>query len=548
MVGMKRAAEPGRLAAGIGVFSLFLAVLPFLRGALYVTQHEGDTLHLADLVERMAEWGQLPHYDFMTPIGIGALWPIAIFAKAGMGLGHAFFAAQALVAALLFLPVLRAAQSRLPGALAWAYAAYAMGLCLALVYGEATAATSVSMHYNRWAWALAYIAVPLAMFEPIGPRRAALDGALIGLALAGMALVKVTYFIAFAPAITVALLARRDFRTLGVALVAGLAVAGAMTLLLGADFWRAYLHDLATVAASDSRAAPGESFSGILAAPRFVAGTFLLLAAVIFARQAGAMVEGLVLLFLVPAFLYVTYQNYGNDPQWLMMLALFALALRPEGGVTNGLGWRLREAFLVVGVGAAAIGAGPAINLVWSPLRHAFADAEGTVPLFSMRPKDADVLVQAPRVYKVTMTVPGDAPGSAYAAYATLGEDKEPQKPVMLNGEALPDCELVTGYDAWFETAAKDLEAAGYAQSGVLIADLFTALWLYGPFKPVEGAAPWYYSGAPGIEAADHVLVPLCPTGRTRRAEIVEAIDTAGYRLVEERRTPTYILLKPEKK
>ena len=49
MVGMKRAAEPGRLAAGIGLFSLILAVLPFLRGALYVTQHEGDTLHLADL-------------------------------------------------------------------------------------------------------------------------------------------------------------------------------------------------------------------------------------------------------------------------------------------------------------------------------------------------------------------------------------------------------------------------------------------------------------------------------------------------------------------
>jgi len=204
---------------------------------------------------------------------------------------------------------------------------------------------------------------------------------------------------------------------------------------------------------------------------------------------------------------------------------------------------------LIVGVGTLALGSASALNLVWSPLRHAFADREGTVPLLSMRPKDDDLLVKAPRVYKVTMMVMGDGPDSPYAAYATKGqvEGDEAPEPALLNGEVLPECEMSTGYDAWFETAAKDLESAGYGGSGVLIADLFTALWLYGDFKPVEGAAPWYYAGAPGIEAADHVLVPLCPTGMGRRADIVKAIGEAGWKLVEERRTDTYILLRPER-
>ena len=547
MTGKKRTTGLGLLALAMAAFAALLAAAPFWAGGLYVTQHEGDTLHLADLVLRMAEAGQLPHLDFMTPIGIGALWPIAVFSQAGLGLGHAFFAAQALVAAVLFGPILRAAQSRFAGGWAWLFAAYVLGLVLALVHGEATPASSVSMHYNRWAWALAYVALPLAMIEPLNGRRPALDGALIGLMMAGMALVKVTYLAAFAPAVVVALLVRRDFAALGVAVLAGLAVAGAVTLALGSEFWLAYLHDLLTVAGSKTRAAPGDTFSGILAAPQYVTGTLPLLAVVIFLRQSERMAEGLVLLLLTPAFAYVTYQNYGNDPQWLMLLALIAFTLRPEGNLANGLGWRLREALMLAGAGAMALAAGPAVNLVWSPLRHAFTETERTVPFLSMRPKDADLLVQAPRVYKVTETVLGDGPGAPYAAFAAKGAAEKPEEPTVLNGETLPDCEMATGYNAAFETMAQSLSLAGDGGSAVLMADLFTALWLYGPFEPVKGAAPWYYGGAPGIAAADHVLVPLCPTSKSRRSEIVTAIGAAGWRLVEEYRTPTFILLRPEK-
>ena len=546
MAGRKQAAHGLALAGGMAVFAAVLALAPVLAGGLYITQHEGDTLHLADLVLRMAEAGQVPHLDFMTPIGIGALWPIAVFAKAGLGLGHAFMAAQALVAGLLALPLWRTAVSRFPGFLAWLFAAYVIGLCLAMVHGEAMAATSVSMHYNRWGWALAYVAVPLAMLEPLGRRRPVLDGGLIGLMMAGMALVKVTYFVAFAPAVVVALLVRRDMLALLVAVLTGLAVAGAATLALGGDFWTAYVQDLLSVANSATRSAPGESFAAILAAPEFVAGTLLLLATVIFLRQAGAMAEGLVLLLLTPAFVYVTYQNYGNDPQWLMMLALLALALRPEGTVANALGWRLREALALTAAAVLALSAGPAINLVWSPLRHAFTETGGMVPYLSRRAQDDDVFVRAPRVYKVNQTVAADGPGQPFAAFADKGAGTAPAKQTLLNGETLPDCEMVTGYNAFFESTADALVRAGH-DGPVLVADLFTALWLYGPFPPVHGAAPWYYGGAPGIAAAEHVVVPLCPASRTRRDEILTAIGVEGWRLEEELRTPTFILLRPER-
>ena len=542
MAGKERAVRPAILAGGVFLVGVVLAIVPFLRGALVIGKHEGDTLHLADIVLRMADFGQIPHLDFMTPIGIGAVWPIAVFAQLGLGFGHAFFAAQALVAALLFLPAIRVASSRMPGALAWVLALYVVVLCLALVHGEANAASSVSMHYNRWAWAMAYVAVPLAMFEPLGRRRPVLDGAIIGLMLAGMAVVKVTYFAAFVPVIVIALVARRDFRALGVAFVTGLAVAGVLTLLLGVNFWLAYLHDLATVAASERRSAPGENLGGVMALPAYLAGTLTLLATVILLRQAGRMTEGMVLLFLVPSFVYVTYQNYGNDPQWLIMLGLIALKLRPEGGATNGFGWRLGTALTITGVMALTLAAASVTNLMWSPFRMAFSKLEAPAPLLSMRPGDGDLLAEEARLYRVSMTISGNRPDMPYADYT---ERADLEDPATLNGEVLADCEISTGMNAWFETAARDLQGAGYGGASILVADLFSALWLYGDFRPVRGAAPWYYGGVPGLGAADHVLVPLCSTGLEARNDMLEALGASGFTLIEERRTESYILLRP---
>ena len=64
------------------------------------------------IVFRMAD-GQIPHLDFMTPIGALAFWPIAMLVKSGLGIGMAVIWSQ-VIAALIFLPMLVwVARSRL---------------------------------------------------------------------------------------------------------------------------------------------------------------------------------------------------------------------------------------------------------------------------------------------------------------------------------------------------------------------------------------------------------------------------------------------------
>ena len=544
MSGMSGAGpEPKRLIAGMMIWVGILAILPLMGGGFIVEKHEGDTLHLADLVLRMAEQGQMPHTDFMTPLGILSIWPIALMVKAGLGLGTAFLTAQILLALALFAPVVYVASTRFRATLGWVYAAYTLALCLALVHGEGNAALSMSMHYNRWAWALAYLVIPLAMLEPKYGRQPVLDGVILGVALAVLGLVKATYVAAFLPVVVVALMARRDWGALGVGVLSGLAVVGVVTLVLGVEFWLAYLGDLLAVATSETRAAPGLPLVGILVAPDHILGTFTLIMAVILLRQSGRMVEGLALLILVPGFVYVTYQNYGNDPQWLVLLGLLVLGLRPDNLSTNAFGWRLNSALLVSGTLAFALAAASAVNVVWSPLRMYLADSSELRPLLLSRPAHSDLLVSPGRVSRVVIREAGE---ERFPVYAGKYAD-DAQEPQLLNGEVLPECEMTTGHNTWFETTAASLTGAGYAGSGVLIADLFTALWLYGDFKPIEGAAPWYYGGTPGLEAADHVLVPLCPANMAQRRVMLGAIEKAGWQLEEEMRTGTFVLLRPYK-
>lgn len=531
-----------RLTAFLAALIVLMGGAPLLKGAFYVGKHEGDTMHLAELVLRMAD-GQWPHLDFMTPIGVLALAPIAIFVKAGAGLGHAIFFAQILVAALLLLPVLRVATSRLSGIWPYAYGGFVMLLCLALVHGEAHSAISISMHYNRWAWAVAYVVIPLAVLAPLGQPRPMLDGALIGFGMAALVLTKVTYFVAFAPGLLIVLLARRQYSTILAAIVAGLAVAAVVTFLAGPDFWLAYLRDLLTVALGENRQAPGDDFTSIIAAPQYMGGTLVLVATVIFLRQAGRMEEGLALLVLMPGFFYVTYQNFGNDPQWLYLLALLAFVLRPEGTATNGLGWNLRTALSYAGALALAFGASSAINLAFSPWRHLAADDEDRVALLPRLEKHSDVLTLKTRLFTVDRRDPYDTPGDPFA---TFREDAKRADPAYLNGEELAECELLGGITAWFELAADDLAQAGYTGSAIMGTDLYSAYWMFGDFLTVKGAAPWYYGGAPGIENADYVVVPLCPMSLSHRASMLKALDEQGWVLRELRRTPLYVLVKPE--
>lgn len=530
-----------RLAAFLGLIVGVLGGASLLKGGIYLGRHEGDAMHLAELVLRMAD-GQVPHRDFMTPIGVLAIAPIAALVWAGKGIGMAFLLAQCLVALALLPGVLRVATSRLSGIWPWAYGGFLMALCVALVHGEAHSAISVSMHYNRWAWAVAFVVLPLAVLLPLGKERPILDGAWVGIGMAVLALMKATYFVALAPGVAVALIAHRRFAMLGWAIVAGLAVAAITTVTLGADFWLAYLRDLLTVATSESRPAPGNDFLTVVAGPANIGTSLTILAAVIFLRQAGRAAEGVALLILMPGLFYVTYQNFGNDPQWILLVALLAFTLRPGADRKNGLGWRLSDALSHVGVIALALGLASAVNVTLSPFRNLAAKTDDTMPLLSHLPQHADLRALTPRLFTIRRTESMLEPGEPFA---TFRDRIEHEDPVVLNGETLPECSQDGGITAWFELVAAELEAAGYAGSAIMGTDLYSAYWLYGDFRPVIGAAPWYYGGLPGIENADHVVIPLCPLSRSLRASMLKALEETGWQLAEVARTNLYILAVP---
>ncbi len=538
-----KATRIGLLAAFLLGLIVVLGGLPVLKGGFYLGKHEGDTMHLAELVLRMAD-GQWPHLDFMTPIGVMAIWPIALFVKLGAGFGHAIFYAQILVALVLLPATVRVAAGRLSGVWPWVYGAFVMVLCVALVHGEAERSVSISMHYNRWAWAVSYIILPLAMLAPLGRPRPWLDGAIIGFGLALLVLTKVTYFASFAPAVLVALLARRDWRGIAAAAVAGLAVAGAMTWAAGVPFWFAYLDDLRTVAGSDIRAAPGEPLQVIISAPMYMGASFALLAAVIFLRQAGRMAEGLALLVMMPGFFYVTYQNFGNDPQWLMMLVLFVFVLRPVPGMTNGFGWDLRQAMTTVGILSLGFGMPSVINLAYSPFRHLVASTKDQVPLLPKLAAHRDVFTTQVRMYRTDATVPLDQPGQPFEIFRTAAKR---ENEAFLNGEKLHECELTSGMNSWFEIVSADLEKAGYAGKHLIGTDLFSLYWAFGDFRTVKGAAPWYYGGLSGVGNADYIVVPDCPMAPSIRSEMLRDLKKAGWLLTEVRRTPLYILVQATK-
>lgn len=531
--------------AALGAFLLAVVVLlagvTLAKDGLYIAKHEGDTLHLTQMVLRMAG-GDWPHLDFQTPIGVLAMMPIALFVKLGWGIGHAFILSQVLVAVIALPAIWWVAHSRFTPLWGAVFGGFALVLILALVHGETEFSVSVSMHYNRWAWALAFLAIALAMLPARGSSSAVADGLVIGLALAAMVLIKVTYAVAFLPPILIALVVARAWRTIWVAALAGLALAAVVTLSVGTPmFWLAYLRDLATVAGSDVRPQPGLGWSAILSAPAFLGGNLVLILSVILLRQAGHMREGLVLLLLVPGFVYVTYQNYGNDPQWIGLVGLMLVMLEPSREVRNAMGWNVTRGIGLAAVACFAFAAPSALNLIYSPFRHIKNDVTEFTPIIPGSGVHEDLQTFALRVQRVSGRIALDGPDSPYAAY-TDPEAREDAR-AEFRGEVLPDCSLDMGMVSWFRAISDDLKASGLAHGkSAFVADLLSSFWLYGAFVPLEHGAPWYYGGLPGFDSADYVLVPLCPMSQKVRKQALEAIEEKGAELEELRRTETYIL------
>ena len=517
------------LSWGIGAVTwLILTGALLLPGGLVLNTHGGDALHVLDILERLSR-GEAAHRDFLTPIGQGAFAPIAALRAAGLDTGQAFLTAQALLGAAVGAATLCLAGTRLPWPVAAALAALSLILTLAMVHGESRAALSISMHYNRWCWALSFTALMAALFPPRHHKTALLDGTLIGLSMAGIALIKLTYFAAFAPIVVLALILTGQHRALVTALLTGIGCALLLTLWLGFDYWQAYLGDVLFVAQSAIRAQPGADILALLTGPSDLVPTVLGLTAVILLRQFGLKTEGLLLLAVLVAGTYVTWQNYANDP---LHLGFAALCLgvwahrRTEGQ---------RLSLALIAAGFAATIAPSYVNLAASPFRMAALDRAGLVPLVIGSARHQDILV-----------TPDTANNGRQIHIETAGHlsfyGHSPDEPLRFQGSDLPNCTSVpTGN--YFASLAADLAARDLAQGQpVFIADIINPLWLFGDHPPLQGGAPWYYGGLRGLENAEFILFPVCPNSPGTRIEIVG--EMADMPLVAVARTPLYTLYR----
>lgn len=526
------------------LLGFFVAVLVAIcgvsvaKGGLYIGKHELDTLHLLEMVFRMAA-GEWPHLDFVTPIGALAVWPIAIFVQAGYGAGMAIILSQALVGAVALPMAWWAAASRLSRLPAYLFGLFVIVLIGALVHGEAERSISISMHYNRWAWGFAFIAIILSLVEP-ARRRPVVDGVMIGLSMFILLMIKVTYFGSFAIPVVLALVLRGARRELIWALATGIALAILPTVFGGLTFWFAYAGDLLYVAGSDVRSFPSGSLNDVVGSPPFIGASMLLVASVILLRQSDKF-AGLILWLLAPGFVYVTYQNFANDPQWLYLLAVILFAFRPDAEAVNGWGWNLKNAVTIAGAMALAFSAPSFANLAYSPFRHSATNTELYIPFFRESAQHDDLFTARVRGYRADVRAPLDVAGTPAEEYADIEEKLEP---AVFQGETLPVCSLELGMIGWFQAMADDLEAAGFGgpDKVVLTADLVSSIWLFGEFRPVPGGAPWYYGQLPGLESADYLLVPLCPATHDIRTDILADVDESGLGVTEVRRTKLYIL------
>ena len=121
--------------------------------------------------------------------------------------------------------------------------------------------------------------------------------------------------------------------------------------------------------------------------------------------------------------------------------------------------------------------------------------------------------------------------------------------PLSFFGETIPVCSVELGLPRIMDAIVRDMEEAGLADGrSVFAADLFSSYWLFGALEPMEGGAPWYYGGAPGLKDADYVLVPLCPVAQDVQGQVFEIleglVEVEKISLTEIRRTDLYILFE----
>lgn len=504
------------------LFIGLLGGLTLLKGGLYPDTHEGDTYHAIDVLMRWMQ-GEVPHVDFVTPLGVLAFWPIAEVMKAGHSIGLAFIYTQIGLALLLFPVTVYTAISRFPRGIALGFGLLVLGLILVLSYGTATSGVSISMHYNRWGWAISFLMLALSLMPPRGARNLAIfDGILVGIFAGTLLFLKITFFVALAPVAILSLARVHGARGVAAAFIGGAFVLGGIIFAFGPNLVLAYLGDLQLVVGNPIRPHVGATLSEIIAGPEHLIATLIGLAALLLLRITYTPTTGAMFLLLVAAFLFVSYQNFGNDPIWLAFLALLLLTLRPESGGDEDIGIDLRLGFTATAIAALVTIFPAAFNMVVSPLKHLSNDPARFVSYLPESAGQQDIYIRKDRAFTMTQQIHADSAPGPWAGYAdAAGRTATPQ----LNGVSFPHCEWLAGTRGYFDTHSEALVAGGIPTgSRIFVGDVLSSIWLYGPFEPVSGAAPWYYGGLTGLEQADYLMVPKCAIMENARKVILREL------------------------
>ncbi len=517
-------AESRRAWSILAIMWVVFSVVILAPGDLLITSHWGDALHLIDILDRMSQ-GQQPHSDFVTPIGQLAFSPISALMAAGVPTGQAYLGAQLLLAGGLGAAGLAIALNRMPWVSALLFASVIMVITLALVHGRPEFSLSINVHYNRWCWALGFVALLAAL---LGPAKAASwEGVFIGCALAGLALIKITYFAAFLPLVVLGLVLTRQTRPLIIACLTGVGIAFLLTFLWGTDYWLAYLGDVLYVAGADARPNAGGGILHMVTSPQMLAPTALAGFAVAVLFRDGLRRKGLLLFCTFLAGAYVSEQNAGYDPLFLGFAALLLLVWMRD------LSDDRRISLMVIGVGLAVAVAPNIINLASSPLRASLADRSSFVPLVIGSSRHQDILIDRTAAISSGQYHLVDG-GQRYF----FGH--QPPVPAEFLNEPLPDCQSLVS-PSYFASIAADLAERNLAQGrAIFIVDYLSPLWLFGDHPPLIGAAPWSYGGLLGIENADFVLFPVCPNRASVHRSMLDELEEIP--MTEVLRTPLYRL------
>ena len=525
------------------IFALVLAIIVvavaatyLAKDGLYLIAHEIDTYHVIDVLFRMRN-GAVPHIDFVTPLGVLNFLPFLLFLEMGESVGRAILKGQILVAALLFPFVWYAGQTRLGRGAAYFFGASTLWLVLALGWGGDTSQPAISMFYNRWAWGAAFVAIVLAMIPSTGRPRTALDGAILGTLAMVLLLMKVTYFVALAPGIIAALAARGENRGIGIAMATFAALIIVVMGFAGLEFWPRYIGDLWNVSRSDVRGFTGVPLAQIIGGPAKLAVSITGLLSVLYLSRIGMERLALAMLLLVPGFVYIDYQNFGNDPQWLLILAVILMATRPEFGVAKLLGQDTRFACNTLIVVALVLFLPSTVNLLVSPFKHLWFDQAEFQPMLSEFENDRDLFVRNDRALSVRAIADLSERVGDWAALREGQDFEDTNSGQTLAGLTFPNCELGAGSTLWLRKAAERLSQSSVPAGSMLFStDVLSSYWLFGDMAPLEQGAPWYYGDLTGIENADFVLAPKCPYSMRVRGIIFRELEAADLdlTLVEE--------------